>query len=103
MTAEKLYEELKKMSPTERERFFGILVRNAFREEDLSAGQATNFFAGNELTAQKAAAFLELSMSTFRRHVASGKLHPNSTVGRNQMFSIVKLRAFKKALKATKG
>jgi len=42
-------------------------------------------------------------MSTFRRFVASGRLHPSSTVGRNQMFAVPELKVFKKALKTAKG
>jgi hypothetical protein len=41
-------------------------------------------------------------MSTFRRIVARGKLEPISTVGRNRMFAVPDLKAFKKALKVAK-
>jgi excisionase family DNA binding protein len=54
-------------------------------------------------TAQEAAEYLEVSMSTLRRFLASSKLHPSRVVGRNQMFLVPELRAFKKVLKTAKG
>jgi hypothetical protein len=59
--------------------------------------------ASDTFTAREAAEYLEVSMTTFRRYVTGGKLNPSSTVGRNQMFAVPELKAFKKALKATKG
>ncbi|MBY0575891.1 MAG: helix-turn-helix domain-containing protein [Gallionellaceae bacterium] len=59
--------------------------------------------ASDNFTAQEAAEYLEVSMSTFRRFVASGKLNPSSTVGRNQLFAVSDLKAFKKALKTARG
>jgi excisionase family DNA binding protein len=59
--------------------------------------------SGDEFTAQEAAEYLEISMSTFRHFVTSGKLNLCSTVGRNQMFAVPALKAFKKAMKVTKG
>lgn len=103
MTAEDLFQDLKQMPATERQRFFGILFTNTFRDEDLSHEQLFGHLAGDEFTAQEAAEYLEVSMSTFRRFVASSKLNPSSTVGRNQMFTVPELKAFKKALKTAKG
>ena len=59
--------------------------------------------ASDEFTVQDAAEYLEVSMSTFRRVVASGKLNPSSAVGRNQMFYVPELKIFKKAIKTAKG
>ncbi len=103
LTAEDLYQDLSQMPQTERQKFFVILSSNAFRGEDLSHEQLFGHLAGDEFTAQEAAEYLEVSMSTFRRLVTSGKLAPSSTVGRNQMFSVPDLKAFKKALKVAKG
>ncbi len=103
LTAEDLYQDLRQMPPTERQKFFVILSTNAFRGEDLSHEQLFGHLAGDEFTAQEASEYLEVSMSTFRRIVTSGKLAPSSTVGRNQMFAVPDLKAFKKALKVAKG
>jgi excisionase family DNA binding protein len=98
LTAEDLFQYLKKMPTTERQKFFVILSTNAFRSDDMSHEQLFGHLASDSFTAQEASEYLEVSMSTFRRFVASGKLNPNSTVGRNQMFAVADLKAFKKAL-----
>lgn len=103
LTAEDLFQDLKQMPVTERQRFFVILSTNAFRGEDMSHEELFGHLAADEFTAQEAAEYLEVSMSTFRRFVAGGKVKPTSTVGRNQMFGVPELKAFKKVLKAAKG
>ncbi|MEC5212371.1 excisionase family DNA binding protein [Polaromonas sp. CG_9.5] len=59
--------------------------------------------ADDAFTAAQAADYLEVSMSTFRRYVATGRLSQSATVGRTQMFKVAALKAFKKALKTAKG
>ncbi len=103
ITAEDLFQDLKQMPTTERQKFFVILSTNAFRGDDMSHGELFGHLAGDEFTAQEAAEYFEVSMSTFRRFVTGGKLTPSTTVGRNQMFAVPALRAFKKALKTAKG
>lgn len=103
MTADDLFQNLKSMPATERQRFFTLLSANAFRGEDLAHEELFGHLTDDEFTAAEAAEYLEVSMSTFRRFVASGRLHPSSTVGRNQMFAVPELKTFKKALKTTKG
>jgi excisionase family DNA binding protein len=98
LTAENLFQDLKQMPTAERQKFFVILSTNAFRGVDMSHEQLFGHLASDSFTAQEASEYLEVSMSTFRRFVASGKLNPNSTVGRNQMFAVADLKAFKKAL-----
>lgn len=100
-TAEALFQNLKHMPESERQKSFVILSTNFFRSEDHE--QLFDHLAGDEFTAQEAAEYLEISMSTFRRYVTGGKLNPSSMLGRNQMFSVPDLKGFKKALKATKG
>lgn len=103
MTAEDLFQNLKQMPTTERQRFFGILSMNAFRDEDMSHDELFGHLTQDAFTATEAADYLEVSMSTFRRLVATRRLPPSSTVGRNQMFKVVELKSFKKALKTAKG
>jgi excisionase family DNA binding protein len=103
MTADDLFQNLKRMPAMERQRFFALLSANAFRGEDLSHEELFGHLTSDEFTAAEAAEYLEVSMSTFRRFVASGRLHPSSTVGRNQMFAVPELKAFKKAMKTAKG
>lgn len=103
MTAENLFQDLKQMPIAERQKFFVILSENAFRGEDMSHEELFGHLTGDQFVAQEAAEYLEVSMSTFRRFVAGGKLKSNSMVGRNQMFAVPELKAFKKALKTAKG
>lgn len=103
MTAEDLFQDLKQMPAAERQKFFVILSANAFRGADMNHEELFGHLAGDEFTAQEAAEYLEVSMSTFRRFVAGGRLNPSSTVGRNQMFAVPGLKIFKKALKTAKG
>lgn len=103
MTAEELYRDLKQMPTTERQKFFVILSANAFPGDDMTHEQVFGHLTGDNFTAQEAAEYLEVSMSTFRRFVASNKLNSSSTVGRNKMFPVDDLKAFKKALKIANG
>ena len=103
LTAEDLYQDLKKMPATERQKFFVILSSNAFRGDDMSHEELFGHLANDSFTAQEAAEYLEVSMSTFRRLVSDGKLAPASVVGRNQMFAVPDLKAFKKARKIAIG
>lgn len=103
ITAEDLFQDLKQMPTTERQKFFVILSANAFRNDDMTHEQLFGHLASDNFTAQEATEYLEVSISTFRRFVASGKLKPSSTVGRNQMFSVADLKVFKKALKIANG
>lgn len=103
MTAEDLFQDLKKMPTVERQKFFVILSANAFRGDDMSHEELFGHLAGDNFTAQEAAEYLEVSMSTFRRFVLGGRLTPSSTVGRNQLFAVSDLKTFKKAMKTAKG
>lgn len=102
-TAEDLFQDLKQMPVVERQRFFAMLSTNAFRGADMNHEELFGHLAGDQFTAQEAAEYLEVSMSTFRRFVAGGKLNPGATVGRNQLFAVPELKAFKKALRTAKG
>ena len=66
--------------------------------EHLSYEQLFGQLARDTFTAAEATEYLEVSLSTFRRFVASTKLIPATTVGRSQMFAVPELKAFKKAL-----
>lgn len=99
MTAEDLFQDLKQLPAIELQKFFGILSARAFRSDDLSHEQLFGHLTDDTFTATEAAEYLEVSLSTFRRHVASGKLVPNATVGRNQLFAVLDLKRFKKALR----
>lgn len=102
ITAEELFQDLKAMPANERTRFFTLLAINAFGDDNLSHEQVFGRLANAEFTAQEAAEYLEISMSTFRRYVHDGKLKPSSALGRNQLFATRDLKAFKRVLKDVK-
>ncbi len=103
MTAEELFYDLKRMPTPERHRFFTMLAANAFRDDDLSHEQVFGHLANDQFTAQEAAEYLEVSLSTFRRYVHDGRLKPSSELGRNQLFATSDLKAFKRAHRNVKG
>jgi len=102
-TAEELFNDLKLMPAIERQKFFVLLSTNAFRGDDLAHAELFGHLSGDGFTAEEAREYLEVSMSTFRRSVAGGKLLPSSLVGRSQLFAVQDLKNFKKALKTAKG
>lgn len=102
-TAEDLFQDLQQLPASELQKFFSILSARAFRSDDLSHEQLFGHLADDMFTAAEAAEYLEVSMSTFRRHVAGGKLDASATVGRNQLFSVADLKRLKKALRLAKG
>lgn len=103
VTAEELFVAVRRMPSTERARFFSMLGVNAFQDQDFSHGQVFGDLANDEFTASEAAEYLEVSITTFRRYVQSGKLNPAHIVGRNQFFATRDLRSFKRSLQDIKG
>lgn len=103
VTAEDLFRDLKQMPTIERQKFFIILSANAFRDDDLSHAELFGHLAEDEFTAEEAREYLEVSMSSLRRFVASGKLKPSSLVGRSQLFAVQDLKNLKRAIKTAKG
>ncbi|MEO8120203.1 MAG: helix-turn-helix domain-containing protein [Rhodoferax sp.] len=96
LTAEDLFTEMRRMPAAERVRFFSLLTGNAFREDDFTHEQVFGHLQQEPFSASEAAEYLEVSVPTLRRYVQSGKLVPSHTVGRNQMFAVNTLRAFKR-------
>jgi len=80
-------------------------VMRRYDERTVADGHLDPFahLVGDEFTAEEAAEYLEVSMPTFRRLVASGRLNSKSTVGSTQMFAVPELKSFKRALKTAEG
>lgn len=87
MTAEDLLLRRRKLPSQERVRFFALDGQQAFRDENLSHEDVFGHLAGDEFTSKEAAEYLEVSMSTFRRLISSGKLVASSEVGRSQLYA----------------
>lgn len=104
MTAEELFQDLRHLPAAERQKFFVILSTKAFSEDsDSTHEEVFGHLAEDEFTSAEAAEYLEVSPSTFRRFLKKQQLLPSSTVGRNLLFGVPTLKAFKKALKTAKG
>ena len=97
VTAEDLFTDMKRMPVAERMKFFSLLVTNAFRDDNFSHADVFGHLKNEPFSTAEAAEYLGISMPTLRRYVQGGKLEPSHTVGRNQMFSVKSLRAFKRA------
>jgi excisionase family DNA binding protein len=78
------------------------LLGSVLAEGDQTHKQVFGHLTGAAFTAQQAADYLEMSISTFRRNVAARKIQASSSVGRSNMFATADLKAFKKSLRDVK-
>ena len=101
MTAEDLYAEMEQMPSSERTRFFLMLADKAFRKDDYTHDQVFGDAYHEPFSVPEAAEYLEVSVSTLRRYVQSGKLKPAQVVGRSQLFNASDLRMFKRKNRGT--
>lgn len=67
-------------------------------KEKYAHGDVFGHLKETHFSAQEAADYLEVSMSTFRRYVQSGKVIPAEIVGRSQRFFSGDLQKFKKSV-----
>jgi excisionase family DNA binding protein len=95
LTAEDLFDQVKKMPVKERIKFFSLVAINAFQQADYTHEQVFGYLRNASFSAQEAAEFLEISLPTLRRHVQAGRLKPASIVGRSQLFSSAGLKLLK--------
>jgi excisionase family DNA binding protein len=97
LTAQNLYRSFNQMPEAEKKSFFELIFARLFSEQvaDASHEQLFGHLKEAQFTAQEAAEYLEVSLSTLRRMVASNKLYPAKTVGRNQFFAASDLKALK--------
>jgi len=98
ITAEDMFDQVKKMSTKERIKFFSLIAINAFQESEFNHEQLFGHLRNDTFSAEEAAEYLEVSMPTFRRYVQSGKLKPKDVIGRSQLFSTMDLRKLKQIL-----
>lgn len=100
LTAQDLYQNFNQMPESEKKNFFELLFSRFFNAQnsDSSHEQVFGPLKDAEFTAQEAAEYLEVSISTLRRLIASKKLSPTAIVGRNQLFAATDLKALKRTL-----
>ena len=100
MTAEKILMELQSMPILERDRFFSMLGRSFFKDENFTHDQVFGELANIEFSSQEAAEYLEVSIATLRRYIQTGKLKYSRIVGRNYMFTTQSLKTFKRKMES---
>lgn len=103
VTAQDLITSLRRMPAEERQAFFLLVGQQAFRDESFTHEEVFGALSKADFTAAEAAAYLEVSIATFRRLVRDGRLVAHAEVGRSQLFAAVDLKAFKKQRQAIKG
>ncbi|WP_348694644.1 helix-turn-helix domain-containing protein [Duganella fentianensis] len=98
ITAEDVYLSFIGLPVNERARFFAMLAEPVAQTQNFSHEQVFGHLAGARFTAHEAAEYLGVSIATFRRYVAHGKLRAKEEVGRSQLFATEELKLFKRAL-----
>jgi len=98
MTAEDLFSHVQKMSSKERIKFFSLIAINAFQDSEYTHEQVFGHLRNASFSAEEAAEFLEVSLTTLRRYVQAGRLKPASIVGRSQLFSSADLKLLKQKI-----
>lgn len=102
-TAETLFTTLQHMPTGEQEKFFSLIARKAFSENNnFSHEEVFGHLKGSEFTADEASDYLEVSIATFRRYCKQGKITASSIVGTSHLYPLANLRELKKALKMVK-
>ncbi len=103
LTAETVFQDFRKLPKSERAKFFSLLSDGTFGNENFTHDDVFGHLTEEDFTSAEAAEFLQVSMSTFRRYVSSGRLKVASEMGRNQLFSAADLKSFKRSLREVKG
>ena len=109
VSVEKLINQFEHLEATEKERFLASLMklvaRRAFADPDratpktYSHRQVFGDLDGALFTFAEACEYLERSEPQVRRYVADQAIAPVRSIGKNQMFNLAELQAFKKTLR----
>jgi excisionase family DNA binding protein len=92
--AKDIYSDIVRMPLSERTKLFTLIATNGFQESNYSYDDVFSDLP-EALSLKDAAEYLGIAEITARRWIKEGKLSP-SKVGRNYIFSVSELRAFKK-------
>jgi len=95
ITAEKIYRQILEMPVKEREKLFAVIARKGFEKDSYSHDEVFDDIRQAPFTVKEAAEYLEVAEITVRRWVKAGKI-AYKKVGKNIVFDVDKLKAFKK-------
>ena len=101
-TAEQIFNELQKIPFAEQEKFFGLLAKKVFHDDDINYDDLSGNFEESLLTAKDAADFLDISLPTLRRYIRDKKIRSAKKIGTSHLFDIDDLRDFKLAIMKVK-
>ena len=96
-TAEAVFQDFCALEINERVKFFQLLSSGVV-DDNQTHEQVFGHLAGAEFTAQQAAEYLDMSISTFRRNVGAEKIQARRSVGLSNMFATADLKALKEDL-----
>ena len=109
VTVEKLINQFEHLKVKEKEYFLGrlmkLMAQRAFSVPDHSTPktyshrQVFGELEGALFTFAEACEYLERSVPQVRRYVADQTIVPAKSIGKNQMFDLAELKAFKKTLR----
>ena len=95
ITAEKVYREILEMPLKEREKLFSVIARRGFEKDSYSHNEVFDEIRQSPFTVKEAAEYLEVAEITLRRWIKAGNIK-HERVGRNIVFDVDELKAFKR-------
>src|SRR4030066_1468799 len=101
ITAEKIYKEILEMPIKEREKLFTVIARRGFEKDLYTHDEVFDDIRRSPFTIKEASEYLEVAEITVRRWVYDGLLK-SKRIGKNIVFDIDDLKAFKKKRKPCK-
>ncbi|MGB0957951.1 MAG: excisionase family DNA-binding protein [Litorivicinus sp.] len=104
MTAKALFDELTQLPISEQKEFMSLLAPANLLTPNRRYGMDEVFGDLDEqfFTSKEAANYLDVSTSTFRRHIRNGLLQADKTVGKSQLFRIGTVSTLKARLQRIK-
>ena len=96
LKAHEIYSNIVKMPISERAKLFTLIATHGFKETDYTYDDVFSDLP-ETLSLKDAAQYLGVAEITIRRWIKDGKLSP-SRIGKNYVFSVSDLRAFKKGM-----
>ena len=95
ITAEKVYKDILDMPLKERERLFGVIARQGFEKDMYGHDEVFDEVRQSPFTVKEAAEYLEVAEITLRRWIKAENIE-YERIGRNIVFGLDKLKAFKR-------
>lgn len=100
ITAQKVYREILAMPVKERERLFAVIARHGFEKDSYTHDEVFSDIRQSPFTVREAAEYLEVSEITVRRWVKD-EILKSKRLGKNIVFDVDELKAFKKQRQKT--